>query len=651
MGDFISIVAKSTYMKILFYMVLGYILLAAIPANSAILILHPDGTYTTEKSLTSAAKSSVSAGNKIVITSVCTITTTINWPADRKLEIEKGGLLIFSGSGSLHFNSGASFVANQYQVFAGTGAVSFDSGTVSEVHPEWWGAKADNSTDSTSALLSALNCGENVSFSSGTYLISSTITLTTSNVIYTGKGIGKTTIKLKSDSNPTTGMFLYYTPANNFMWRDLTFDYNGSNNILVAGKIFDIRGAHNFSFIDCEFTNVVTGLKDYSKASYAVILDGCLGLAAYQNIFDSCRFYNFETGGIYQTQLNTSQAKSGDNLTIRNCFFAKGRRMGNNTSSAIWIVRNPIITKRSGSNNTIIEGCRFEDIDDSAVIGNGFNGLTIANCYGATKGTSIYLGSVATTQNNFNMTNCEFSSKGGLDVALILANVSNFTVSNSQFYGCDYEGMRCESSSYGTITGCLFYNNGASGSHGVGLKMSITGSLHPSKYISVTGCTFYNTTPEVSRSQVHGIVSANNSDYLTIVGNNFYNLTGDAVIIEVANNNLVQNCTINNNSVGSQNVNSTNNLILDWFFYKNRQIRLEDDVRSITMQNAQSGDVIILQVLQLGNHKITGWPSNIYWIGGTAPTISSEIKYYTFTFYYDNSRKVYVEINRAQSTN
>ncbi|MBV5336564.1 MAG: hypothetical protein J0653_00695, partial [Deltaproteobacteria bacterium] len=79
-------------------------------------------------------------GKTVVITSPQTVTTAISWPADRELKFEKGGYILFSGSGAL------------------TG--------LKESRPEYFGANTvPGTTDMTVAVQKALNASLNVVFS------------------------------------------------------------------------------------------------------------------------------------------------------------------------------------------------------------------------------------------------------------------------------------------------------------------------------------------------------------------------------------------------------------------------------------------------------------------------------------------------------
>ncbi len=151
-----------------------------------------------------------------VIAADTTVTTQLIVPKGVIYQVASGKTLTISGP----------FDAGLYQIFSGTGAVTL-SGAVKEVFPEWWGAIADGSTNSTNALNYALTCalsmprhtgtssatirsGITLKLSTGSYMTSTGLSIP-----YDSTGNGYANILIKG-SGSLTGTFLarYGTSSN-----------------------------------------------------------------------------------------------------------------------------------------------------------------------------------------------------------------------------------------------------------------------------------------------------------------------------------------------------------------------------------------------------------------------------------------------------
>lgn len=149
-------------------------------SSAAIYTISPNGITVREPAATTLAQASTAAtlaGKTVYVSSAYTVTTSITWPADRKLEITKGGMLIFSGAGSITFADKSAFSAGSYQVFSGT-AVTFGKGVVEKVNVLWFGAYNDgtNAATTTAAINAAIESigavGGIVRAPMGTYKVS-----------------------------------------------------------------------------------------------------------------------------------------------------------------------------------------------------------------------------------------------------------------------------------------------------------------------------------------------------------------------------------------------------------------------------------------------------------------------------------------------
>ena len=148
----------------------------------AILVFSPNGTYVTKPTLEAARTSADCAGKTIVITSALTATQsniTAAWPADRALEVKKGGSI----ANTTAFTISGPFSAGLYQAFTGTGVVTLGAGSAKEFYPQWFGAKGDGITDNTAAYnlavaaITTSGVKKTLVFPAGNYKFTSGITL------------------------------------------------------------------------------------------------------------------------------------------------------------------------------------------------------------------------------------------------------------------------------------------------------------------------------------------------------------------------------------------------------------------------------------------------------------------------------------------
>jgi len=199
----------------------------------SILIFSEHGKYTTKLTLEEARTSPDCANKTVVVTSVLTEAQSNildAWPSDRALKVEKGGSIANSTS----FTINGPFEAGLCQVFTGGGSLTFGSNSISEIYPEWFGAKSDNITDCTSAFNIAFNKGIPVRLSTGTYLANAVHT--TGYLVLQGSGIKSTFIK-----SYTSGGYAFLEQNNIGDWsthatiNDVTF-LGDSNPPTVGGR-------------------------------------------------------------------------------------------------------------------------------------------------------------------------------------------------------------------------------------------------------------------------------------------------------------------------------------------------------------------------------------------------------------------------------
>lgn len=172
----------------------------------------------------------------LILGSVATTTDTV--PATMTVVRSGQGLLTFATGQVLTFATGSKFVSDSQQAFScytTENCVAFNAGTIASVRPEWWGAKADNSTDNSLPIPKAIVAanGRELIWSAGTYLMTTGISKT-----FTGtqawRTEGNTTIKYTGSS---TTYFMYFELSGNAFTIDGTITFDANNLAAMAMRV------------------------------------------------------------------------------------------------------------------------------------------------------------------------------------------------------------------------------------------------------------------------------------------------------------------------------------------------------------------------------------------------------------------------------
>jgi len=378
----------------------------------AILVFSPNGTHVTKPTLEAARTSADCAGKTVVVTSALTAAQsdiTAAWPADRALEVKKGGSI----GNTAAFTINGSFSAALSKVFSGTGSVTFGAVTIKEVYPQWWGAKGDGVTDDSLAVQNAFNCafpsGQSLHFPSGTYLINTQVIWSTYGHDVRIFGAGDRTTIIKSTNTAINGIMAFQGPspeldgAPNRLERttieDMGFLGTGSGIGSATGLL--IYGAQNTRLSNVTVSGFVVGIQFHNTD--LVIIENS--------------HVNFCSVGI--TTLGTGYAPGTD----ANSFIV--------TDSCVAHCSNTGIA-HNGGESTVISGGNFVANGKSIAIANTSyssvtsNAVIDANYFEGDTSTSIQMGGGSGIVRGGRITNNTMLVTANT-VAMTIGNVSNAT--------------------------------------------------------------------------------------------------------------------------------------------------------------------------------------------------------------------------------
>lgn len=190
----------------------------------------------------------------LIIDVPTTITGNTIIPSTMSLFFPQGGSINDNGFGyTLAINGFMS--AGLYRIFLQT---ILPSG-MHVINPEWFGAVADNATDSTAAInASHTALGANggiVQFSAGTYRAQRSLIIP-SNITWQGLSYAYTTIKALDSQTSPAHFIVIYNNASNIKLFDMTLDGNGAvvpGGYGTAGSTLEMDNSHNIRVARCSF--------------------------------------------------------------------------------------------------------------------------------------------------------------------------------------------------------------------------------------------------------------------------------------------------------------------------------------------------------------------------------------------------------------
>lgn len=283
----------------------------------------------------SSAKYSLSTAGKTLVIDRSMSCNGLTIPADRPLEIKKGGMIRFSG----HLQLDGPIAAGSYQIFepVGGGYVTFGPGASSEISSSWFGAKGDGVTDSTKALTAAIaaanGSGINLRIASGTYLISAQLPPIKPNYTI----VAEKSVVIKANAPMAAMAQIGGGPVG----RSALSYYQGS----MTGITWDANHLAQAALSTGD-GNWLNGYAFYGVKFINAVKDGMITGDNYWSVgFFNCAFNNNGSSGYHQR----AGANAGENISFFNCSFF------NNTGSGM-------LLENAGAGGATVSchGCAFD---------------------------------------------------------------------------------------------------------------------------------------------------------------------------------------------------------------------------------------------------------------------------------------------------
>lgn len=239
-------------------------------------------------------------------------------------------------------------------IFAVSSGASLAIGGNEAIYPEWFGAKGDGVTDDTAAIQAAIDSIDNtkggvVSFSSGTYKISSAITITGNNVRLKGFHYHLPTIKCYAAE---AGIF--FAASSGWIYsggiENITID---GNNVATVGV--QVTQGSEFTFYETLVMKCTTGWKFKGGASLGVTPTGLVNLyncgSSYNTVgvfFEDASKTVFTGGNFYSNTTNVQFAYANC-ISFRDVWFE--------TFTGCFLLDHT--SNYALANTIIVDGCYF----------------------------------------------------------------------------------------------------------------------------------------------------------------------------------------------------------------------------------------------------------------------------------------------------
>lgn len=432
----------------------------------------------TFRNLSSAVSSSATAGKTILISTVIDADALIV-PKDRILKFSNNGRLNIPYGKKITINGPVDAPPNQ--LFIGGGTVSFSEGSVKEIYPHWFGAKANGVEDDTEAIQKAIAAAPIngvINTLSGKYLISRIVLK--SNLAFVGQKSEFIIAPNTTSTYPTLHGHLYGVRVENVIIDNIKIDGSSQNQHPDLTKYWwsciRFYDSNNIVIRNCETYNatesgiVILGGKNNS-------IDNCV---AHDNKLVGFRLGSSPNSLTQNSSISNCVAYDNyndkdltpDGFIIDNCkyctvtkitaYYAKGRvGSGVKIYETYYSTFSDIVANRNSWQGIHLERSQYNTFRNVTTNENGNSGTH-------STGNGIFIKNASNNdfdggQSNYNIKD---ASEGAGAVILATDNMSsNNTFKGFKFIGNSFAGVRIYvgDARHNTIENNYFENNGRYG--------------------------------------------------------------------------------------------------------------------------------------------------------------------------------------------
>ncbi len=404
-------------------------------------------------SINAAVTAIGSTPTTLIVSNVQTLIASLTIPSTLTLKITHGGSIVKASTYTLTING--NFEVGLYQVFSGfsKGNVTFASGTISEVHPEWWGL-TDYGASITQAIFSIKSVGGKVKIlTSGdiTTAIDATNILTGMVIEGVGSTMGSTSTVLNGKFD---GVVFDCTASQNLIFRDLQVDGDATTSpkcaFLLARKSTGASaGWHNFYNVKNSLTSKFTVAAVYSYGSEVNNYYGCMFCNCYAGA-KTMLFTNNNISSLTSTYQTIQTVTSSSAVTY--IFGGQYYNMGGSGSDLFYFegINDFRIYGSLWYCHTGVTGGRSYVYVDTTNAGSQFVCIEgIRGEPGARPDYGFYFGDTTAPILNWSISNCQ------LDVATNTlyahANITMYNLHVSNIYDPSSTGISLKNLSTGTL--------------------------------------------------------------------------------------------------------------------------------------------------------------------------------------------------------